>query len=165
MDLQTTAQLLGNFGEFAGAIAVVITLGYLAVQVKQNTKSMDRSTRTERAKASYDHLNNYVHLNSQAIVHAELYLKALRSEELSDIEAFRWNLMQQNAFRFGMHASELRRNDLITPDQWNHVEAVMRAAVTEYVPIQNYWKATKHQYPASYQLLIDGFLGPEQMGD
>jgi len=159
MDLQATAQLLGNFGEFAGAIAVVVTLGYLAVQVRQNTKSMDRSTRTERAKASYDHLNNYVYLNSQAIEHAELYLKALRAEDLTESEAFRWNLMQQNAFRFGLHANELRRNDLITSDQWSHVEAVMRAAVTEYASIQNYWRATRHQYPASYQQLIDGFIG------
>ena len=37
MDLITTAQLLGNFGEFVGAIAVVATLGYLAYQIRQNT--------------------------------------------------------------------------------------------------------------------------------
>ena len=43
MDLMQTAQLLGNFGEFFGAIAVVLTLGYLAVQVRQNTRSIDES--------------------------------------------------------------------------------------------------------------------------
>ncbi len=37
MELQATAQLLGNFGEFIGAIAVVATLGYVAVQIRQNT--------------------------------------------------------------------------------------------------------------------------------
>ena len=31
MTLLETAQLLGNFGEFVGAIAVVLTLGYLAI--------------------------------------------------------------------------------------------------------------------------------------
>jgi hypothetical protein len=39
MDLITTAQLLGNFGEFVGAIAVVFTLAYLAVQIRQNTRA------------------------------------------------------------------------------------------------------------------------------
>ncbi len=34
MTLMDTAQLLGNFGEFFGAIAVVGTLAYLAVQVR-----------------------------------------------------------------------------------------------------------------------------------
>jgi len=36
MGLMESAQLLGNFGEFVGAIAVVVTLGYLAVQIRQS---------------------------------------------------------------------------------------------------------------------------------
>ncbi len=44
MDIQATAQLLGNFGEFIGALAVVATLGYLAVQVRQNTRSVNTAT-------------------------------------------------------------------------------------------------------------------------
>ena len=49
MDLQATAQLLGNFGEFFGAIAVVTTLAYLAVQIRQNTNAL--------RSASYEHWN------------------------------------------------------------------------------------------------------------
>ena len=36
MELQATAEILGNFGEFVAAIAVVVTLGYLAVQIRQS---------------------------------------------------------------------------------------------------------------------------------
>jgi hypothetical protein len=39
MDHQVFAQILGNYGEFVGAIGVVLTLGYLAVQIRQNTRS------------------------------------------------------------------------------------------------------------------------------
>ena len=39
MNVLEMAQLLGNFGEFFGAIAVVATLGYLAIQIRQNTRS------------------------------------------------------------------------------------------------------------------------------
>lgn len=46
MDLQATAQLLGNFGEFVGAIAVVVTLGYLAVQVRHSREATDANTRS-----------------------------------------------------------------------------------------------------------------------
>ena len=35
MNRMDTAQLLGNFGEFVGAIAVVVTLIYLVNQLKQ----------------------------------------------------------------------------------------------------------------------------------
>jgi hypothetical protein len=45
MDHQTFAQLLGNYGEFFGAIAVVVTLIYLASQLRQNTKAMQSGTR------------------------------------------------------------------------------------------------------------------------
>ncbi len=34
------SQVLGNFGEFFGAIAVVLTLGYLVVQIRQNTRML-----------------------------------------------------------------------------------------------------------------------------
>ena len=40
MDFQALAQLLGNLGEFVGSIAVVATLMYLAVQLRQNTKAL-----------------------------------------------------------------------------------------------------------------------------
>ena len=36
---QAFAAMLGNYGEFLGAIAVVFTLGYLGYQVRQNTRS------------------------------------------------------------------------------------------------------------------------------
>jgi hypothetical protein len=44
MDHQTFAQLLGNYGEFFGAIAVVVTLIYLAGQLRQNTNALRSST-------------------------------------------------------------------------------------------------------------------------
>jgi hypothetical protein len=41
MTLMETAQLLGNLGEFVGAIAVVATLAYLTLQVRQNSKIVE----------------------------------------------------------------------------------------------------------------------------
>ena len=44
MDHQAFAQLLGNYGEFVGAIAVVLTLVYLAAQVKHGKAALDANT-------------------------------------------------------------------------------------------------------------------------
>jgi hypothetical protein len=41
MDHQAFAQLLGNYGEFVGAIAVVVTLAYLAVQVRHGKQLLE----------------------------------------------------------------------------------------------------------------------------
>ena len=43
MDHQAFAQLLGNYGEFFGAIAVVATLFYLALQIRQNSRATQMS--------------------------------------------------------------------------------------------------------------------------
>lgn len=40
MDYQTFAQLLGNYGEFFGAVAVFVTLVFLAIQIRQNTRQI-----------------------------------------------------------------------------------------------------------------------------
>jgi hypothetical protein len=41
---QLTIQDLGNIGEFVAAIAVLVSLLYLAIQIRQNTKSVRTST-------------------------------------------------------------------------------------------------------------------------
>lgn len=45
-----TIMELGALGELLGAIGVIITLVYLAVQIKQNTRSMDESKRLALAQ-------------------------------------------------------------------------------------------------------------------
>ena len=45
-----TIMELGALGEFVGAIAVVVTLAYLAVQIRQNTHAMDEGKRLALAQ-------------------------------------------------------------------------------------------------------------------
>ena len=44
MDHQAFAQMLGNFGEFVAAIAVVVTLFYLALHIRHSTQTTRAST-------------------------------------------------------------------------------------------------------------------------
>jgi len=46
MDYFAIAQLLGNIGELVAAIAVVATLFYLAVQVRQSKDATNANTRS-----------------------------------------------------------------------------------------------------------------------
>jgi hypothetical protein len=56
MDHQAVAEMLGNYGEFVGAIAVVGTLIYLAIQVRQSREATIENTKAIRA-ASYEVYN------------------------------------------------------------------------------------------------------------
>ena len=75
------SQILGNYGEFVGAIAIVITLIFLTIQVQQSTRMMRASIRQARS-------DNAVHLYSLAATSevAEIRTKELRGEALTGLE-------------------------------------------------------------------------------
>jgi hypothetical protein len=75
MDHQAFAQLLGNYGEFVGAIAVVVTLAFLAIQVRYSRQSLDASTAQREAES----LNHF----SESI--SEWNLTVFGNAELSDL--------------------------------------------------------------------------------
>jgi hypothetical protein len=45
---------LGNIGDFVGGLGVVITLIYLALQIRQNTRQVEQSLHVSRAQALRD---------------------------------------------------------------------------------------------------------------
>lgn len=75
MDLMTTAQLLGNFGEFVGAIAVVLTLIYLANQVRYSKQAVSENTRTLRSTVYASWVDTSSATNRLAAQHADLFAK------------------------------------------------------------------------------------------
>jgi hypothetical protein len=63
MDHQAFAELLGNYGEFVGAIAVVVTLAFLSIQLRQNTSALKSST--------WQAIQNAEHVYDQSLVSNE----------------------------------------------------------------------------------------------
>ena len=85
---------LGAIGEIIGAIAVVITLGFLAIQIRYSTRSMDESNRLQRATAidrHADSVNRWRGSLSENEDLARIWLAAIHDEELSDIDHIRFN--------------------------------------------------------------------------
>jgi len=82
MDHQTFAQLLGNYGEFIGAIAAVATLLYLAVQIRQGKEATEANTRSVEESRRVALVDSYVRrLEAMDRAHTQLAL----SDQLSDI--------------------------------------------------------------------------------
>ena len=72
MDHQEIAQLLGSYGEFIGAIAVVLTLGYLAVQVRQNTHQIQSNATSVEASTYQSLMAHIIDLNRGLAADPEL---------------------------------------------------------------------------------------------
>ena len=88
MDHQAFAQLLGNYGEFFGAIAVVVTLVYLVIQLRHNTQA----TRASTAQALADSINELNLMLAKDPELARLYQTGKFGDwdSLTPDEQFRW---------------------------------------------------------------------------
>ncbi|MGI9327850.1 MAG: hypothetical protein ACR2PZ_21710 [Pseudomonadales bacterium] len=83
MEYQAFAQLLGDYGEFIGSIAVLVMLAYLAIQVRQNTKVEENSDLDTS-------LRNFMAVRQSTFEDPEL--SALAYKGLGDPKSLRENL-------------------------------------------------------------------------
>ncbi len=93
-------QILGNLGEFVGAIGVVATLIYLAIQVRHsaellkiNNAAIEENARLARAAALERHSDAVSRwrgklIESEAV--ARLWQSAIDGEQLEGVERVRW---------------------------------------------------------------------------
>ena len=91
MDHQAVAQLLGNYGEFIGSIAVLATLVYLSIQIKNSTAIAKASIRQARADSGVHLVDMFV--NSPYL--PDIGLKLRDGEKLTESEMYRWRLYTQ----------------------------------------------------------------------
>jgi hypothetical protein len=100
MDHQAIAEMLGNYGEFLGAIAVAATLAYLAVQVGQskaatevNTTALHTSSTHALEAVYFQSIANF----SSTSENAGLIDRGNKDyASLSDEEKFHFGLMHYN---------------------------------------------------------------------
>ena len=87
-------EAIGAVGEVVGAIGVIVTLLFLVIQLRRNTKVMQESNIIERAVALDRHTDSVSRWRTVIAENEELatiWLKALTDEELNDVEGIRLN--------------------------------------------------------------------------
>lgn len=90
---------IGAIGEIIGAVAVVITLFFLVIQLRQSTRAMEESNRLERVAAMDRHAESVSYWRGAIAGNrelAEIWLKAIKSLPLDDLEGVRLNNMWVN---------------------------------------------------------------------
>ena len=147
------SQLLGNYGEFVGAIGIVITLIYLAIQVRQNTRMMRASIRQARSDSSVQLYS----LGATSVV-AEIRAKETRGEALTELEEermFLWNIciwrQQQTVF----FQAQDRLLDVQTADEQS---AIVRTLM-QYPSARRFWADQRHSFDSRFVAWVEGAIG------
>lgn len=119
----TTFQILGNLGEFIGALGVVISLVYLAQQMRQNTTSV-------RAASFNSMVQNSIRLLEHAFRDSEfadfLHRAETDPDSLTRGERVRWDSYMTAAFRHFGNLVYQHRVGALDQQMWASYQRTLR---------------------------------------
>ncbi len=139
-------EAVGAIGEIVGALAVFLTLAYLAVQIRQNTNAV-------RATALDSSVNSVLVVREKLFEDPELmglYLKGLENPEgLNEIDKARFMLLMQNILWALWNAYSQAEIAELSSDFWESQKSVVRRVFSSQGGewfLNNYG----HEFPASF---------------
>ena len=141
-----TIMELGAIGEFIGAFAVVATLIYLAIQMRQNTnalKLISARSITEELQETFSLLATNQEL-------AEILVKASGESALHGAEAVRYYTLTSNLVRVYENAFLQSRAGAMEQAQWEGLTRLM-IDYTSMAAFQQYWQDRKHWVSEDFQ--------------
>jgi len=148
---------VGAIGEVVGAAAVVITLVYLAIQIRQNTKQIEENTYAVRAAAIESSLS-YTFNNRAAVFSdegtAKVYEKGLESiDSLSGTELLRFRLIVNNIFDAFLNMYSQTKRTNFSPEIWQS-QAFLLSRVLDSSGGAWFWENQRGAYPEDFQAEI-----------
>ena len=149
MDHQAFAQLLGNYGEFIGAIAVVATLGYLSLEVRRSR----RATYAATMQAAND---SFVNINL-AMISDEALLKAVSGlvEPQSPEDRAKYHVIMLSMYRVRETMFMLAEAGTTDPRGWDRLKTHITSGLkNDYA--RAWWKSNSRAFTQEFASYMDG---------
>lgn len=147
-------QYLANLGEVIGAVVVILSLIYLAIQVRQNTQAQ----RTENYSRALDRVAAMQSMLSQDGEMSLIFSKAvLDSAKLTPQERvrFTWSMYEAfGAFEFMFHAS---RANAIPAEVWTRWSSGV-AWWLSFPGVQSWWQGLPFPFTESFTTFVESLL-------
>ena len=150
-------EAIGSLAEVIGALAVLITLAYLAVQVRQNSTQLRESARLAKIAS----LDNTVEMFSKfrgmlaEPNNSELYVRGLESYvDLSAAEKVQFGALIEE-YIFAYHAMYVRYlNGDLDEQTWNR-RVPIPAALIKTAGGSEWWEARKKIFPMDFVMVME----------
>jgi hypothetical protein len=171
MTLIETAQLLGNFGEFVGAFAVVATLFYLAIQVRHgneatlaNTKSVEQSERASRAQVRNSITEQVVQINSLTLSQPALLAvqgRSMRNESLDENETDQVRALAYIWLKYGENVHYQYRQGLYEESEYRAERELWRVRAQESA-LRDMWARSRRTFSPPFVQEIDQIIADSE---
>ncbi len=132
--------------EIIGATAVVATLGYLALQIRQNTKVARSAARQAIAEMTMHSVSDLV----GDVTLAQAFLDSLDNKPLEPAEQLRILGRCYVAMRNWEHIHYQYLNGMLSDDEWKGFRLNL-SAILEWPTLQTYWENEQQFFSAAFQ--------------
>ncbi len=158
MDFVDTTQVLGNLGEFFGAIAVFATLAYLAVQIRQNT-IVQRATAYDSSIRNITDVRQAIFESSEV---SAIYARGRNDPSgLAEEELVRYRLIVNNILMSFWHIRTGRAD--VQEDLWkSQMPAVIRVVCCPGG--KWFWENYQTEFVPSFRNEIEKIIAENPVG-
>jgi hypothetical protein len=144
-------EAIGSVGEVLGAVGVIATLGYLAIQIRQNTAS----NRQAAARASVDTLNRLTLMTVEYPEIADLLIRGMADRSKLELgEALRFHNYWISLFVNNQETFFHAKSSNISPDLLHlfetHTFAFLRAP-----GLAAWWQENKYRFSSEFVAYIE----------
>lgn len=150
-------EAIGAIGEMVGAAAVILTLGYIAVQIRQNRRQIEENTESVRAASRDETLRAFSHYREHIIRDpdtADLYLRGLRNlDDLDARDRLRFTPLISELF-FTFQSVYLRAMELRDPEPWQWLTQSLRQFLRQPA-IREWWSGANWQFVEKFVAEIE----------
>lgn len=130
---------LGNLGEFIGAIGVVISFVFLAVQIRRNTQAIRDTAEKDMAQHTAEFLSPIVE-NAEV---ARIFRVGLREwDKLDDNDRMRFSMHLFGMFFYFQHLYSRHRQGQLDPEYWHGQKEVILWYIRQ-PGVQSWWPKAK----------------------
>jgi hypothetical protein len=158
----TMLEDLGNLGDFLGGIGVVITLLYLAFQIKQNTSQVRQNTKAVSA-AAHNNLTENLNLFNETVMANEGVVKVLIKADhgltnLTEVESMRFLTMSSTMFRSFENIYHHHAAGLLSDEQWRGWRELLVHNIHRSQGHREFWARAKTMYTREFQEMVEAIL-------
>jgi hypothetical protein len=150
MDITT----LAAWGEFIGGVAVVVSLIYLAGQIRQNSKLLRAST----TSASNQIQSAMTTLLAQEPDVARVFWDGIADRDsLSEEDRRRFDPLLTLWFQPARQQFQFQRDGIGNPEEWAYNEQGV-AWVVQEPGVRQWWREWRRQYPQEFRNFVDDLI-------
>jgi hypothetical protein len=152
-----TLEDLGNLGEFVAAIGVVVSLVYLAFQVRDNSKFVKENSEFLRATHDVSSNDGVAQFRRNYFDHPELLdieRRGNRCEALDFTEAAQYQLLVSGNFENHFTYYLQYERGLTSEAVWNYWSSFFDS-YCQNEGVIHWWRKSEHRFPNDFRDYID----------